>query len=241
MDAYRATVSASSEALLAELPQRVEQLHVLAKQQSGARDPTAVHAAFTQAITGNKIARNAQVQALALTTANEIERMLSALQLLAQWIQLMVPKVEDGNNFGVEVQKYAYVHLKESIATWQKAWDSLPDYAAQRAATVEKINDKLSQEKSQTTTVTEAKGGKDGDEDKSVKATVTKDSVTTSSPVDDWLAQLVVLDVKWYFNLAHLLEGLRDQYAITFDVIEKNKDKITRPRGSGAHGGFSMF
>lgn len=73
---------------------------------------------------------------------------MSAFELLQLWIQLQVLKVEDGNNFGVEVQKYTYMHLKESHEKWQKTWDSLAEYCSARATAMEKLNMKASSKSS---------------------------------------------------------------------------------------------
>ena len=172
---------------------------------------------------------------------DEIAQLMSAIQLLQCWIQLHVPKVEDGNNFGVEVQKYAFVHLKESLEKWQKIWDSLSDHNSTRATAVEKLNAKANSETSTTTTVTSSRGGKEGDEEKSVTTKVEKQSNTGSQAAEDAIAAVVALDVKWYFNLVRALEGVRDQYAVTDDIIMKNKDKIELPRGKNDRAGFNMF
>jgi hypothetical protein len=68
-----------------------------------------------------------------------------------------------------------------------------------------------------------------------------KETITSNAAVDDWIAYVVAVDVKWYFNLLRTLEGVRDQYAVTYDIIEKNKDKILLPRGNGDRGYSSMF
>ena len=44
---------------------------------------------------------NATMQALLSAVRKEIDAALSDMQSIERWIQLLVPKVEDGNNFGV--------------------------------------------------------------------------------------------------------------------------------------------
>ncbi|GMF27962.1 unnamed protein product [Phytophthora fragariaefolia] len=237
MDEYKRSVTAAGAALLEELPQRVAHVHALVQQHAAERAPSAVRAKFAETAAGP----NGVVQTLLGVVGDEVARLLSAIAQLQLWIQLQVPKVEDGNNFGVEVQKYAFVQLKEALDKWQKTWDSLADYSSARASAVEKISAKDSSETSTTTTVTSSKGGKDGDEEKSVTTKVEKQSSNGSHPAKDAVDAVVELDVKWYFNLVRALEGVRDQYAVTADVITKNKEKIELPRGKNDRAGFNMF
>lgn len=240
MDDYRLAVAAESARLVADLPAQVARVHALVQQRFPARSPSAARAKFAAQLEANpsQLAVNDEVTALVALAADELDALLRALQQLQLWISLLVPKIEDGNNFGVEVQKAAFTVLKEHSATWQKQFDSLSDYAQQRATAVEKLNAKRSSEK--TTTATKSTGGKDGDEDKRVVSAVDKES-SAAADVPDWRAYVLSLDVKWYCNLARALEGVRDTYATAFDVIDKNKDKVERPRGQGDRAGFSMF
>lgn len=81
----------------------------------------------------------------------------------------------------------------------------------------------------------------DGKEDKTNdgKTTITKS--LESVPLGDALAYIVALDVKWYFNLMRIVEGVRDTYALTLDTITKNDKKIRLPRGAQDRGHMSMF
>ncbi|TYZ58460.1 hypothetical protein PybrP1_007978 [[Pythium] brassicae (nom. inval.)] len=243
MDVYRATVSADAERTLAEFPRRVEHVQALVTQHFAQRQPSAVRAtlAAAAAASSGQVRGNASLAALAAVVADEIELVLAALAQLSRWLQLLVPKVADGNNFGVEVQKLALEHLKESAAGWQKHWDALAEYHSQRAAAAEKLNDKVAKEKATSATTTATTGGKDADETKTVTMTSEKETATTAAPVEDWAAFVVAVDVKWYFNLARTLEAVRDQYAVTFDIVEKNRDKILLPRGSSDRAAYSMF
>ncbi|CAH0473697.1 unnamed protein product [Peronospora belbahrii] len=243
MSEYSKTVITSATALLSELSQRVTNVHALVKQHTSERCPSQLRTKFAQSLLAapSAVGSNGDVHALVAVVGDEVAQLMSAIQLLQVWIHLQVPKVEDGNNFGVEVQKYAYMHLKEALEKWQKTWDSLAEYSSARATAVEKVNAKVSSETSTTTTITSTKGGKDGDEDKSVTAKVEKQSNTGNQAVEDAIAAVVELDIKWYFNLVRALEGVRDQYAVTEDVITKNKEKIELPRGRNDRAGFNMF
>lgn len=242
MDAFRESVAAEGERLFRDLPAQVARLHALVLQRCPERRPSALRAQFSARVAAapTQIAANAEVLALADAAADELELALATLAKLQLWISLLVPKIADGNNFGVEVQKAAFTHIKEGVAAWTKAADALAEYPQQRAAAVDKLNAKRSSEKSTSTTATKATGSET--EDKTVTTVVDKTSeALASEPGQDALAHVVALDVKWFCSLARTLEGLRDQYAVTFDVIDKNKDKILLPRGAGDRAGFSMF
>lgn len=242
MDQFRDSVAAEGERLFRDLPAQVARLHVLIQQRCPERRPSALRAQFAARVQAapTQIAANAEVSALVDAAADELELVLSTLQKLQLWISLLVPKISDGNNFGVEVQKAAFTQVKEGTAAWQKAFDALSEYPQQRAAAVEKLNAKRSSEKSTSTTATKATGTES--EDKTVTTVVDKTSEALGSePGQDALAHVVALDVKWFCSLARTLEGVRDQYAVTWDVIDKNKDKILQPRGAGDRADFSMF
>lgn len=247
MDAYRTAVAAEAEQTLADFPQRVARVHALVAQHFAQRQPSVVRAELVAAAASSSssssadVRANAKLAALAGVVGDEIELALRSLAQLTRWLQLLVPKVADGNNFGVEVQKLALDHLKESAAAWQKHWDALAEYHSQRAAAAEKLNDKVATEKATSATTTATTGGKDADETKTVTTSSEKQTATTATPVEDWVAFVVAVDVKWYFNLARTLEAVRDQYAVTFDIVEKNRDKILLPRGNSDRAAYSMF
>lgn len=244
MDAFRQAVDAEAQQLLRDLPAQAARVHTLVAQRCAERAPSALSARFSAQIGASpaRVAANGEVAALAAVAGDELERLLGVLQKLQLWISLRVPRIEDGNNFGVEVQKAAFSLVKEAAAAWQKAFDALPDYHQQRATAVEKVNAKRSSEKSATTTSSKTTGSET--EDKTVATVVEKTSEAVANDpgaLQDAIAHVIALDVKWFANLARTLEGVRDQYAVVFDVIDKNKDKIELPRGSGDRAGFSMF
>ncbi|TMW60291.1 hypothetical protein Poli38472_000333 [Pythium oligandrum] len=243
MEAYKELVTREAEALLQSgITQRLEEVQKLLVAEFQSRAIADVRATSTTSMQQQlpTIQQHPQLPALVGAVATHLEHALSDFQKLSQWISLLVPKVADGNNFGVEVQLIVLKEIKDATDKLQKAWDSLPDYHSQRATAIEKLNDKRSKEKTVTTTVTESTGGKEGDEKKSVVSSVDKESSTSAAPVDDWIAQVVAIDVKWFYNLARTLEIVRDAYAIVYDRVEKNKDKILRPRNQ-ERAGYGMY
>lgn len=241
MQSYSKQVETAALALLESLPKRVDDIEKVLTNLAGERMPSRVFAACTERVKASPGHQNVSVTALHLATADQLEQAISTLRMIAQWIQLNVPKIEDGNNFGVEVQKCVFVHVKEAIAALEKHWESIAEYHNQRTSIVEKVQEKVAKEKCTTRTVTASKGGKDGDEDKSVESTVEKETATSSTALPDCLGHLSALDMKWYFIYVRTLESIRDQYVVVYDVIEKNKEKVQMPRGEKNRGGYSMY
>jgi len=108
--------------------------------------------------------------------------------------------------------------------------------------------EKLLARSSQTTTSTENKaksaGGKDGDENKSSESTTVERKSTVSGDIDEHLRLkgVVAIDMKYYAEWKVVLRSATDRYAAVLDQIEKNKEKITKPRGGNPGGAaMSMF
>ena len=154
-----------------------------------------------------------------------------------------MPKVEDGNNFGVAIQMEVNKMVMEYGKAVKALLDKMPDYYKERSAAWKEIAVKTS-----TETTEGATEGKD-DEKKGAEATTTEKkgssksskTTTSASPANaDAVAHLVAIDVNWYFALAFTLESVRDAYIACGDCLEKNKLKLTMPRGEGQNA-MSMF
>ena len=188
-------------------------------------------------------AANATVTEALSYVRSEAAACVMNLRKVERFIVLHVPKVEDGNNFGVAIQMEVMKMVTEQGKTCKGLMDKLPDYHKERSAAMKEVAPKTS------TDVTEAKTSSDDDETKGGEATKTSKSgtsknsttKTTSSPaLPDALAHVVAIDVHWYFSLLFLLEVVRDSYIAVGDCLEKNKLKLTQPKGEGGNA-MSMF
>jgi hypothetical protein len=67
-------------------------------------------------------------------------------------------------------------------------------------------------------------------------------TIISSPPLilPDYVQYLICLDVKWYCYLKDAVRQAIDGYMVVMDVIEKNREKVENPKGSG-EGGLSMF
>lgn len=70
------------------------------------------------------------------------------------------PKVEDGNNFGVSVQREVLEEISELSVSMKKSLNGIPSYFEVRASAWEKIASKATKETKTCTSATEETGGK---------------------------------------------------------------------------------
>lgn len=82
--------------------------------------------------------------------------------------------------------------------------------------------------------------GEKEEEEKEILADVSETKVVTSKLVPDYCHYLVATDVKWWFTLRDALRQVQDSYLTVCDAMEKNMEKVARPKGSGG-GGMAMY
>ena len=162
---------------------------------------------------------------------------------------LSIPKMEDGNNFGVTIQLQALKHIADSQDKLQKQLEELVKYHASRADAVEKC--KLpSTSTSTTTTKTEASSsGKDKEKgdvaSNSSSQTVEQKQVESSGSTSSELVfrqdAVVAVDVLYYVKAKTLCSLAVTSLLSALDFVEKNKDKIEAPKGKGSGSAFSSM
>lgn len=174
-------------------------------------------------------------------TRDIIVRGIDHIMLLERFISLHVPAMEDGNNFGVSVQMVVAKSLKEIRESWTEKLKLIPAYYSSRAEGVEKLGLlKSTQSETKTETTTSSTGGKDGDE-KKTSSVVTKEEKTTANPKKDYhrYKYIVAVDMNCYIDLRATLVNIIDGYLTILDNMDKNKEKLTAPKGSTG-GGSNM-
>lgn len=123
----------------------------------------------------------------------EVMAIREALSNVTCWIHLQIPKIEDGNDFGVAIQE----KILERIAAVQKKLDELPPnmnkYVSERAETIMKAS---------------------------------KDAY-----VMNYRCQVHQKDRDMVMESRVILMDVRSLYTELFDVINKNLDKVTNPKG----------
>ncbi|CAM9580476.1 unnamed protein product [Discosporangium mesarthrocarpum] len=175
-----------------------------------------------------------------IVSRDEMNGTLRILDSLKTWLRVQVPQIEDGNNFGVAVQGDVQKAVAEEYTALLTALGELPSYHATRASAWEKVGRRTSKEKKVSRGSSTEKGGKDGNVAKDTTSTSEEESSTEASFSPDAFLRIVAIDVTAYVTLHHALLGARNGLAVAGDMIEKNMEKIVRPKGNGNASG-AMF
>lgn len=129
----------------------------------------------------------------------ELVRMTSTIKL---WLQLNLPRIEDGNNFGVEVQTDTVSTISRIEDTALMTIESWSKFLMLRAKIIGKMH-KYRESSSHSHAIEEA-------------------YKMTLEALDE--KQVHAVWIGWL--------DLRNSYAITYDMIMKNIDKLINPRSS---------
>ncbi|CAM9762502.1 unnamed protein product [Pylaiella littoralis] len=227
------------EEALEKVPARVEQMQLLLDGKFAYTSLTDVESAFKQLLAGSggTATENADMTALLSSVRDEVAQTLNILLALKRWIQVQVPKIEDGNNFGVSVQLDVTKGIDGLTAPLATSLGELPGYFESRASAWDKIATKTSKESKTSTSESKETGGKDGDSSKTSASSSTEEKSSESSASPDSSNHLVALDIKWFVSLHHTLLRARDSLVCAADMIEKNMEKLLRPKGTNTQGG----
>ncbi|PIK61403.1 putative proteasome activator complex subunit 3 [Apostichopus japonicus] len=147
-------------------------------------------------VCGGAIPCNSDIQHLTNIMKPLICVLIEHCNSLKMWIQLLIPRIEDGNNFGVSIQEDTLAELRQVESDAASYLDQITRYFITRGKLISKV----------------AKYPHVGDYRKGVEE----------------------IDQKEFFNLRLTCIELRNTYLSLLDLIEKNKDKIRKPRNSNA-------
>jgi len=124
----------------------------------------------------------------------ELLAMVNNVDTVKLWIQLNVPRIEDGNNFGVSVQEDMVSELSRAEDNAFALLESITKYYIARAKLVTRC--------------------------------------FKFPKLPDFEMAVSEVDQKQYLNNVLSLVDLRNNYALLYDMIIKNVDKLENPRGS---------
>jgi len=124
----------------------------------------------------------------------EIIEFIDSITTLKIWVHMHVPKIEDGNNFGVAVQEEVLQELGRCEDFTVQSLAITTKYFLSRAKIVAKC--------------------------------------LKYPGIQDFEESVHQLDEKTYIELLTIMRDLRNNYAIVYDFVQKNKDKILCPRSS---------
>ncbi|TKS87969.1 Proteasome activator complex subunit 1 11S regulator complex subunit alpha [Collichthys lucidus] len=141
------------------------------------------------------ICSNERVKSLLQQVRPEIQTLKEKLNTVSMWVQLQIPKIEDGNNFGVAVQEKVFELLTNTRTKIEAFQTQISKYYSERGDAVAKAS--------------------------------------KQAHVGDYRQLVHELDQYQYCELRLVIQDIRNTYAVLFDIINKNYDKIKKPRGDG--------
>ncbi|XP_026859368.2 proteasome activator complex subunit 1 isoform X2 [Electrophorus electricus] len=139
------------------------------------------------------ISCNEKVESLIKEIKPHIQTLKEKLNTVSMWVQLQIPRIEDGNNFGVAVQEKVFELLTNTRTKIEGFQTQITKYYSERGDAVAKAS--------------------------------------KQPHVGDYRQLVHELDKHQYCELRIVVLEIRNTYAILFDVISKNYDKIKKPRG----------
>uniref|UniRef100_A0A1A8J8Y9 Proteasome activator complex subunit 1 n=1 Tax=Nothobranchius kuhntae TaxID=321403 RepID=A0A1A8J8Y9_NOTKU len=138
---------------------------------------------------------NERVESLLKEVKPEIQTLKEKLNTVSMWVQLQIPRIEDGNNFGVAVQEKVFELLTNTRTKIEAFQTQISKYYSERGDAVSKAS--------------------------------------KQPHVGDYRQLVHELDQYQYCELRLVVLDIRNTYAALFDIINKNYDKIKKPRGDG--------
>jgi hypothetical protein len=174
---------------------------------------------------------------------NALHQAVGDVQILETYIHLLMPQMEDGNNFGVTVQMTVLKTMQDVRETLEKKLEELVSYYSKRADAIDKLGLKNTTSSTATTkTSSNTTGGKDGDESKKSNTTVNESKTTCSPTLPHYRVQHVhAIDVQQYASLQSSLKYCISTYIIVLDNVMKNKSKLEMPKGSSGGSNYSSM
>lgn len=105
MEEYRSGVNASAEDILKAIPTRLNCITTKLAELFPSTDPSSVYTTFTKYATSDAPI-NQEMANIVQIVRSILHQGVTDTAGLERWIALNVPKCEDGNNFGVDVQTH---------------------------------------------------------------------------------------------------------------------------------------
>lgn len=139
------------------------------------------------------VSSNPHIQSLLLRLKPQIQSVKEAVNSVSLWVQLQIPRIEDGNNFGVAVQEKVFELMTGTRTKIEGFQTQITKYFLERGDAVAKAS--------------------------------------KQPHVGDYRQLVHELDQNQYSEIRVMLLEIRNIYAVLYDVIYKNFDKIKKPKG----------
>jgi hypothetical protein len=200
---------------------------------------SAVRAKYIAATDNVVTAKNASLELALFDTLDSVDMVVTHLAAMEQFVHLHIPRMEDGNNFGVTVQLSVLKQMSDTQERLAKAADDLYKYASARADALEKCkltNSTTSVSKSTSETGTEGtsaeKGNVNGSEKKQSLENKTVETATTLAESAFRMDAVVAVDLAYYVKSKALFQLAMTSLLAILDFCEKNQDRLAEPKGS---------
>ncbi len=194
---------------------------------------TSISAVQTGFSDKNYLTQNPDLLAALAATEDSLASGLRDFAVLEQYLTLSIPKVEDGNNFGVTIQLQALKQLQDVSEAVFKDLDLLPKYFAARADAMDKLGlpVKAISESTKVETGTEP------------KTTSTKEESTKSGGEPPYyrVQAVYAVDAQYYTTCQKAFRALMTSYLACIDFLLKNQAKIDAPKGDDGGKGFTSM
>lgn len=136
---------------------------------------------------------NEKIVVLLQRVKPEIKDVIEKLNLVTTWLQLQIPRIEDGNNFGVAVQEKVFELMTALHTKLEGFHTQISKYFSERGDAVTKA--------------------------------------AKQPHVGDYRQLVHELDEAEYRDIRLMVMEIRNAYAVLYDIILKNFEKLKKPRG----------
>lgn len=197
--------------------------------------------------TNNVNVTNEKVSKAVSTTLDAIASVAQDVRTVESFLHLHIPKMEDGNNFGVTVQLSLLKQLSDLQEVITAKIDDLSGYASARADALEKLklpSTSKSVTKSTSTSTTDGKEEKKTSESTEEKETAggTDGGVAEQLSLQSRKVALAAVDTLYYSKAERAFQSVLINYMAALDFMDKNKEKLEKPKGSeDTRGGYSSM
>jgi Proteasome activator pa28 beta subunit len=229
---------------IAQCPEKVKQLQQTFAAQFPAQPISIVTGAFMA--DESCLIKNDKCSTAITATLDAIDAALQDIATIEQYVQLSIPIVEDGGNFGVSIQLAAIKILNDQSEKLDKCIEDLMKYTSARADALEKCklpsstSTKTSTATSSESAGTEKEKGETASNTKS-QSTEEKAIETISNAAESTLRKqsVIAVDVRYYEKAKYTFKAVMTSILVVADFMEKNKLKIAKPRDEGNSRGYS--
>jgi len=243
MNTYKEATAKTVEALLSSGANDIDKIELSITELFPISEWTKAEEAFEKELSNELRGANSTVAKTIPVLHDTLIQGISNVLAIERWISMNIPIMEDGNNFGVGIQMTINEAMKKKRECWTKKLDAIPSYYSSRADAVDKLGlPKATKSESKTETKSDSTGGKDGDQSTTSTTIVKKEENDEGFLQSNHfrLKHLVSIDVQFYASARLTMIDFLNDYMTILDALEKNKEKLTAPKGSErGYGGWN--